>query len=277
MSGPMSALRACAVLALCLWLPGCAHRPLRGAELDRVSRPAFISRIEEGAGPRSRVFAEDRSYEPKLQRLDPREADRRLGVRLQQAMTRFEVAERLRATTTARLPEERPWTQSVDAVTVARALQSFLVEEVPANAPDYGLLSELGADSVVEFVIESYGMRSEGGRAGVFLTGYGRMFTLDGDELWRRRFRADWLDSKQEPLDPLRVAKEPDRFRAALTALLDGVALQFAKDLNPPNRRGAADLKQAPDDARPQRPAPTAPEQTDEVDPFGGGLPDPDA
>ena len=271
----MSSPRACALFALPLLLSACAHRPLSAAALSEVSRPAFISRIEEGAGPRSRVFSGDKSYRPRLERLDPKEADRRLQVRLAQAMTRFEVAERLRATTTAKLPPERPWTHAVDAVRVARVLQSFLVEEVPANAPDYQLLGELGADSVVELVIESYGMRSKGGKGGVFLEGYGRMFTLDGDELWRRRFRADWLDSGLEPLDPLRVAKEPERYREALTLLLDGVAQQMAKDLNPPDRRSRP--SPAPDDARPDaRQAPDA-APPDDADPFNGGLPDPDA
>jgi hypothetical protein len=271
----MVLIRSLAIFALVPLFTSCAHKPLRGPDLDRVERPAFISRIEEGAGPRSEVFRKDSSYKARLKRLDSREADRRLTVKLTSAVTRFEVAERLRATTAARLQGAPPWSRTVDPARVARVLQSFLVDEVPANAPDYQRVSELGADSVVEFVIESYGMRSKGGKSGVFVLGYGRMFTLDGRELWRRSFRADGLDSGMPPLDPFRVAKEPEHFRAAITTLLDAVALQFAADLSPEDRRAverpARGLKDGPDDVRPERSR-----EKDAEDPFGGGLPDPD-
>lgn len=217
---------------------GCAHKPLAGAELDRVARPAFISRIVEGAGPRSEVFRGDSTYAPRLKRLEPREADRRLTVKLQKAMSRFEIAERLRARTYSSLPAERPWTQSLDPARVAQVLQSFLVEEVPANAPDYQLVRELGADAVVEFVIEEYGIKSEDGVAGAYLLGYGRLFTLDGNELWRRNFRVDQIVSNVHALDPFKVAKEPQLWRDTMTQMLDAVAAKFAEDLNPPDRAG---------------------------------------
>lgn len=221
-------------------LVGCAHRPLAGADLDRVARPAFISRIVEGAGPRSFVFREDGTYGAKLKKLEPREADRRLEVKLGQGSSRFEISERLRAVTLAELPRERPWTDALDPVQVATALESFLVEEVPANAPDYELLRPLGADAIVEFVIEEYGMRSDEGRAGIYLKGYARMFRLDGGEIWRRRFEVDQVKEGNPHLDPFRVAKQPDLYRSAMIELLDGLAKSFAADLSPTDRRGGA-------------------------------------
>ncbi len=202
-------------------------------------RPAFISRIEENGGPKSWVFRDDSTYNKKLGRLDRKEADRRLAVKLAKGMSRFEVAERLRATVVSLLPQERPWTVAVDPVDVARELQSFLVEEVPANAPDYVLLKNLGADAVVEFVVEDYGMRSDDGRAGAYIEGYGRMFLIDGGVLWYRRFRSDGVEAKLPAVDPFRVAKDPVRFRNELGTLIDAVATQFAKDLSPSDRRAA--------------------------------------
>ncbi|WP_199724258.1 hypothetical protein [Corallococcus sp. AB011P] len=255
---------------------GCASQRLSGADLDRVQRPAFISRIEDGAGPKSKVFQEDSAYSDKLKKLEPKEADRRLTVKLQQAVTRFELSERLRVTTLSRLPEEAPWTNAVDPARVASALESFLVEEVPANAPDYDLMAPLGADTIVEFVIQDYGMRSDDGHAGAYLKGYGRMFRLDGrSELWRRPFDLDAVEQGAQHLDPFKVGKDPELFRLAMTDLLDKVADMFVKDLTPTNRKGAAPSGSNAPDTVPSAvtPAPTPPEH--QLPP--GELPDPDA
>lgn len=226
---------------------GCAHSPLSGSDLDRVNRPAFISRIEEKAGPRSLVFQGDSSYGGKLKKLEPKEADRRLQVRLEKGLpekgiptiSRFEVADQLRSTTLALLPKERPWLSVVDPAAVAASLESFLVEEVPANAPDYDLLRPLGVDAVIEFVVEDYGMRSDDGRAGTYVIGYGRMFMLDGGgNIWYRSFRADEVESGQPHLDPFKVNKDPNLFRDHMTQLLKAIAEQFAKDLQPEGRKG---------------------------------------
>ncbi len=238
-------------VAAALGLVGCAHSPLSGSDLDRVSRPAFISRIEEKAGPRSLVFQGDSTYGGKLKKLEPKEADRRLQVRLEKGIpdkgigtiSRFEVADQLRSTTLAQLPKERPWLSVVDPAQVAAALESFLVEEVPANAPDYDLLKPLGVDAVIEFVVEDYGMRSDDGRAGTYVIGYGRMFFLDGGgNVWYRSFRADEVESGQPHLDPFKVNKDPTLFRDHLTSLLKAVAEQFAKDLRPEGRKGGQSL-----------------------------------
>ncbi|NTX16968.1 hypothetical protein HUA74_37020 [Myxococcus sp. CA051A] len=258
---------------------GCASQRLAGADLDRVRRPAFISRIEDGAGPRSFVFREDAAYGDKLKKLEPVEADRRLTVKLQQAVTRFEISERLRVNTLTQLPREAPWTATVDPARVASVLESFLVEEVPANAPDYDMVAPLGADTVVEFVVQEYGMRSKKGHAGAFLRGYGRMFTLDGrSEVWRHPFSVDQVESGAAHLDPFKVGKDPDLFRQAMTLMLDQVALDFVKDLTPRDRRGGPTLPDHPISSSPDNVAPVMvePPKPPESDLAPGELPDPD-
>lgn len=222
---------------------GCSHVSLSGSDLDRISRPAFLSRIDEGAGPEAHVFQDDGSYSGKLKSLGSDEADRRLRLKLVRAITRFEVSDRLRADTLAVLPKESPWTQTVEPARVASALESFLVEEVPAHEPDYSLLKPLGADAVVEFVVTEYGMRSDHGKAGAYVKGYGRMFRLDGgQDLWRESFQEDALDQGMKPLDPFWVGKKPELFREQMDTLLDHAAVKLAKELNPPHRRGGAPL-----------------------------------
>jgi len=240
LDGLRTPFRVFGAAALCLG--GCAHQPLPPDGLRQVHRPAFASWIEDGAGPKSRVFREDSSYLGKLQRLDPKEADRRLQVKLAKAMSRFETSDRLRAVTLANLPKERPWTDAVDPAKVAGALESFLVEQVPANPPDYELLKPLGADSVVEFVIEDFGLKSANGRAASYVSGRGRMFIIGGSELWRQSFR---LEQPSQPgLDPFRVAQEPELFRSELSRLLDAAALQFAAELNPEAKPNLGQIQQ---------------------------------
>ena len=241
-------MRFPAILTLVLLSGACAHRSVSRSDLDRIGAPAFIARSLQGAGPRSLVFTQDPSYGPRLQKLDVAEADRRFQRRLLKGMGRFEVAERLRATTLSLLPREAPWTDSVDPARVAEIYQTYLLEEEGGKAPDYSRVRELGADAVVEIVIEEYGMRSRGGKAGGYLSGYARMFTLEGQELWRRSFRVDPLASGQPALDPLAVAKDPTLWRNTMQSMLDAVASQFAKDLTPPG---------APSDNRARPPSPS--------------------
>jgi hypothetical protein len=212
---------------------GCAHTSLSGSDLRGVHHPAFISRVEDGAGPRSRVFRDDASYGPSLKRLEPAEGDRRLSDKLGKMLTRFEIAERLRATTVSKLPHERPWSEAVGPAVVAQVLQTFLVEEIPAKAPDYRQVAALGADAVVEFVIEEFGTRSQGGKTGAYMLGYGRMFRPDGGELWSRRFRVDTLEAGLPGVDPFKLAKDVGMWRHLMEEMLDGVAMQFARDLSP--------------------------------------------
>lgn len=216
-----------------------------------------MSWIEVSAGPKATVFRDDGAYAAKLKKLSPAEADRRLQLKLQKSVTRFELSDRLRASTAAKLPREQPWVNTVSAAAVATVLESFLVEEVPATSPDPHELRPLGVDAVVELVIESYGMRSRGGHAGAYVRGHGRMFFLDGGEIWRRPFFVDGIDVKRPHLDPFRVAKMPDLFRTEMAALIEQAAEQLGQELNLPARRkekqslpetGSDELSAPPDD-----------------------------
>jgi hypothetical protein len=220
--------------------------------------PAFVSRIAEDAGPRARVFRDDSAWAPRLAqlRIDAKEADRRLQLVLaagtkdkasgqvtRPTIKRFEISDTLRASTLALLPAERPWSRTLSPALVATALESFLVEEVPANPPDFELLKPLGADAAVELVVEEYGLRAEDGKAGVYVVGYARMFFLDGGgDLWFRAFRADEVETHQADLDPLKVARDATLFRDRLVAVLKAISEVLARDLNPPDRAGGRPL-----------------------------------
>jgi hypothetical protein len=270
-------MRSLLPIALCALVSSCAYQPLSSASLDRAVRPAFISRIEDGAGPRAKVFRDDGAYALKLKKLDAKEADRRLQVKLQRGITRFEIAERLRVLTFAGLPQERPWVSTIEAAQVATLLQSFLVEEVPANPPEYDALKRLGADSVVEIVVEEYGMRSKAGKAGSYIKGYARMFLLRNshEEIFRSAFLADALDSGAKHLDPFVVGQDQDIYRRQMQELIDGISKKLAVQLSPPRPRRASD---APSEKAPAPPAlePLPPEAppADELPP--GELPPPD-
>jgi hypothetical protein len=233
---------------------GCAHVPLSASALDETKQVAFLARIEDEAGPKSRVFREDASYRPVLapRRIDDKEADRRLGNVLAagsfdkskrlvaHTISRFELAEALRSTTLALLPKVSPWVEVVHPADVARVLESFLVQEVPANAPDYERLLALGADTVLELVVEEYGMRSRGGRAGAYVIGFARMFRINGPTLYLRRFVSDDVTAGVDHLDPFAVSKNATLFKDRVKQIVLAVAEQVAKDLTPPARRELA-------------------------------------
>lgn len=271
-------MKRCAFLGLLAFLlVGCSSRRLSGSALDEVRRPAFISRIELRAGPHSHVF-HDGSYRDKLKKLGPQEADRRLEAKLVSSMTRFELSERLRVMTFRQLPREAPWLNTVDPAHVATVLESFLVEEVPALQPDYDLLKTLRADTVVEFVVQDYGMRSKRGKAGAYLRGYARMFWLESrSELWRHPFELDEVDGGVEHLDPFKVGKTPALFRERMTDLVDVLSSRFAEDLTPKGRKAGVPPRPdaGPETETPgqERPVPVKP-RPPELPP--GELPDPD-
>ncbi len=245
---------------------GCAHRPLSASALDETKVIAFIARIEDEAGPKSNVFRNDGSYKDRLKRLDDKEGDRRLGNALtvgsleknkagefevtHHTISRFEVADSLRANTLAQLPRQSPWSEVVHPVEVARVLESFLVHEVPANAPDYDRLGALGADTIVEIVVEEYGMRSEKGKAGAYLIGFARMFRINGPELYHRRFYSDDLAAGLEPLDPFAVRKNTELFGERIKQMVTAISAQVAKDLAPEERREVAPAKSKPRDTK---------------------------
>lgn len=253
--GSRSSMRAIAPLVLGLLLvvsgAGCSHLPLSKEALAGTRTVAIVARIADEAGPHARVFREDASYASELaqHRLEAKEADRRLALVLARGsyqkeadgsrhlvartVTRYEVAHALRSRLLEALPRRAPWTRALDPVQVASVLESYLVQEVPANAPDYELLRPLGADTVVELVIEEYGMRSEGGRAGAYLLGFARMARVGGAELYRRRFVADDLAAQLPGLEPFVVAKDATLFADRIHALLTGVGALLAEDLSP--------------------------------------------
>ncbi len=243
------------MLVLLFAVTGCAHKPLSAAALDETRLIAFIARIEDEAGPRSNVFRNDGAYRDRLKRLDEKEGDRRLGNALAvgsfkktkgaepeliaHTISRFEIADSLRSNTLAQLPKHSPWSEVVQPVDVARVLESFLVQEVPANAPDYERLAALGADTVMEIVVEEYGMRSEKGKAGAYLVGFARMFRVGGAELYRRNFFSDDLNAGLDHLDPFLVAKNAQLFAERIKQMIAAISTQIAKDLTPVERREA--------------------------------------
>lgn len=223
---------------------GCAHSPLSRSALEETKRVALVARIEDEAGPKSTVFRDDGSYRDRLGRLENKEADRRLAHALaagsyekerltHRSISRFELADSLRSHTLALLPKRAPWTGIVHPVEVARVLESFLVQEVPANEPDYARLGGLGVDTILEIVVDEYGMRSEGGKAGAYMIGYARMFRIGGPQLYHRRFQADDLRGGLDHLDPFLVRRNAELFAARVKQMVAAVAAQLAQDLMP--------------------------------------------
>ncbi len=100
--------------------------------------------------------------------------------------------------------------------------------------PDYARLKPLGADSVVEFVIEEFGVRTEKGVPQTWVSGKGRMFRLsDGGELWRSGFSGNSAEAGLPPLDPSALAANPRPFKEQMVAVLDAVSFRLARQLSP--------------------------------------------
>lgn len=220
-----------------LCFPGCAPRVLSASALNSVSRPAFVSWTRVEAGPYAEVFRDTRAWGDTTGGLSPAEADAKLSKKLFEGMSRFEAAETLRGKVYATLPRQEPWMSAVPPVEVSRALQSLLVTDRDNPQPDYRALGRIGADVVVEFVVERFGLKSRDGRVSSYLEGYGRMFRIDGErELWRRSYVVENTSGDDAPLAPAQLLKEPHLFRLEMNRLLDAVVDQFATDLNPSAR-----------------------------------------
>ncbi|HET9157205.1 MAG TPA: hypothetical protein VFN91_11095 [Myxococcaceae bacterium] len=252
-------LRLAVASVLTLGLAGCAHSSLEGSDLDKVQHPAFVSRVADEAGPRVNVYRSDSTQAAKLGATSPADADRKLEESLKPALSRFEAAERLRSHVQAAIQTEKPWSQAVPPSQVASALETFLVQEVPGSPPDYGRLKPLGADSVVEFVIEEYGVRTEKGVPQTWVRGTGRMFRLgDGGELWRSGFSGTSTEAGLQPLDPGALSSNPRPFHEQMVAVLDSVSVRLARQLSPTNRAGGGptppgtgELRAPPDERTP--------------------------
>jgi hypothetical protein len=206
---------------------GCSHAQLSGTDLDRVQRPAYVGRVAEGAGPKAGGGTDS--------------ADAQLVSAMNAAIGKFEVSERLRSQVSVALKGEKPWSNAVPASQVASALETFLVERVPAVAPDYDRLRPTGADSVVELVVEEYGLRPEAGGSQSYVRGYARMFLLaGGSELWRTDFQRSAGGQGLPALDRTAVQSNAGPYGDQMRSLLDGVAVALAQELTPPGRRGGA-------------------------------------
>jgi len=210
---------------------GCSHTQLSGADLDGVKRPAYVARVAEGAGPKA----------DGVHTAEPAPSEAQLVTSMNAAVGKFEMSERLRSQLASALRGEKPWSNAVPAAQVASALELFLVERVPAVPPDYSRLKPLGADAVVELVIEDYGLRGGSDGAQSYVRGYGRMFLLsDGSELWRAPFERTGDAAGLRVLDPSAVAAEGAPYAAQMRTLLDGAAKGLAGELTPPGRVGGA-------------------------------------
>jgi hypothetical protein len=165
--------------------------------------------------------------------------EEQLIVAMNLAIGKFEVSERLRSQVAVALRGEKPWSNAVPASQVASALETFLVERVPAVPPDYNRLKPLGADAVVELVVEGYGIKNEAGANQTYVRGYGRMFLLaDGTELWRSDFFRSGFAQGLASLDASAVQSHPGPYGDQLRVLLDATATALAQELMPPGRRG---------------------------------------
>jgi hypothetical protein len=267
-------LRLAVASVLILGLAGCAHANLEGSDLDKVQHPAFVSRVADEAGPRIDVYRSDAAQASRLGDTSPADADRKLEENLKPALSRFEAAERLRSHVQAAIQTEKPWSQAVPPSQVASALETFLVQEVPGSPPDYGRLKPLGADSVVEFVIEEYGVRTEKGVPQTWVRGTGRMFRLgDGGELWRSGFSGTSTEAGLQPLDPAALSSNPRPFHEQMVAVLDSVSVRLARQLSPTNRAGGGptppgtgELRAPPDERTPLEKAQPPPDATSPTD-----------
>jgi hypothetical protein len=230
---------------------GCSHAQLSGADLDHVQRPAYVGRVADGAGPK---------VTGALAGVNPPEDQ--LIVAMNSAIGKFEVSERLRSQVAFALRGEKPWSNAVPASQVASALETFLVERVPAVPPDYNRLKPLGADAVVELVVEGYGIKNESGTNQTYVRGYGRMFLLaDGTELWRSDFVRSGFAQGLASLNPSAVQSNPGPYGDQLRALLDATAASLAVELTPPGRRGGRPTPSGTGEVSVPADAPTKTEQ----------------
>jgi len=212
---------------------GCAHSTLQSSDLDNVQRPALVSRLTDDAGPQVNVYRSDATRAGGLKGGSPEAADQQLQAKLAGSVTRFEVGERLRSRVQSSLQHEKPWSQAVPPAQVAGVLETFLVQDVTNTPPDYAKLKPLGADAVVEFLIDGYGLRSDKGVTQSWVRGTGRMVRLsDGGEIWRSGFSRTSTDSKLAPLDPAGLVDDPQPFREQMAKVLDGAAIALAQQLN---------------------------------------------
>jgi len=242
----------CLVSAVALLGMGCAHKSLNVAALDTLQRPAFVGRMHKDAGPKATVFTDDASFQEGLKRLTPAEGNRRLANWLSQGLPPQELSDGLRARTLLRVEHRAPFRNAAEPSRVARALGIFLTQDETGSKPNYQALADLNVDSVVEVVIEEYGVRSANGKLRFWVKGHGRMFRLQGGSvLWKRSFHAEEEESTLPVTDPFMMAKDPSMFRNRIHWMLDTIAQKFAEDLLPGQWATVDAPKQEPSQALP--------------------------
>ena len=221
----------------------CSHTQLTAPELDRVQRPAYVGRLDDGAGPRAQGLA------------DTPPSEGQLLTAMNAAIGKFEVSERIRSQLAVALRPDKPWSNAVPASKVASALETFLVERDPPLPPDYSRLKPTGADAVLEVVVQEYGLRAEGSAAQSYLRGYARLFLLgDGTELWRSEFQRSGAAQGLAPLKVAGLESDAGPYGEQLRVLLDASALDLAQQLSP----GAAARLAAPVPSLPSAPVDNA-------------------
>ncbi|MCL2179030.1 MAG: hypothetical protein FWC28_02950 [Proteobacteria bacterium] len=240
--------RFCLVVAVALLGMGCAHKSLDVATLSTIQKPAFVGRILKDAGPKATVFTDDNSFREGLKKLEPAEGNRRMAARMLKGLPHYELSDGLRARTMLRLGTTTPFQNAADPSQVARTLGIFLTQDEADSEPNYQALSQLNVDSIIEFVIEEYGIRSAQGKLRFWVSGHGRMFRLQGGgTLWKRSFYAEEEASTLPTIDPFVMAKDSSLYRNRIHWVLDTVAQKFAEDLSPGKRMVvAAPAQEAP-------------------------------
>jgi len=223
--------RILAVAALtCSVVTGCSgHRRLDVDKLQRLQRIAIVARVSS-AGPRVDVATVEPREGRAFPTSSPEQADKALAAALERQVKAFELRERLRVAMQGNLPASRPWTNVMPAVEVATALDALLVEDRSGEL-DYAALKQYGGDAVLELAVHEYGLRHRNGKTTLYVKGQGRLFTLEGSELWRFPFSPD--DEQFQPeVEVDVVALRDGGYRDALVELFDRIAEKLGADLS---------------------------------------------
>lgn len=206
---------------------GCAHKQLDVDSLDEVERLAIVARVV--ADPKVEAARIDPREGRAYPTATPQEADDALAADLKKQVSAFEVEERLRTAVIGRLPAVPPWSNAMPGVEVATALDAFLVDD-RSGPPDYEVLQGRGSNTVLEIVIERYGLHRVGMKTGLYLEGYGRMFLIDGSTLWKSPLKIDdALAMEGESLDVVTLRK--GGYRDALIDIVGRLGEKVARDL----------------------------------------------
>ena len=163
----------CLTLAVLL-LAGCPHNSAYDPDAaQRLQRVAIIVRV---------VGSANADLPEAMRGTTPPE---KLGKKLENAMSNFEVAERIRSGLIEHLPDAPPWNTVVPAVQADTVLGDTLTVDHPASSPQFDDLQRIGVDGVLYIEISRWGVRADDANSGYFIQGTGRFFSLPGhDTIW---------------------------------------------------------------------------------------------